>query len=156
MISNPSLWKEGLPNYVQFLRKTIVKQGCNEEAGTGDFPWILSQENRRKIETKEIPSCLISPLLVVFTRQLEILVTTLAFLCVLNFKNLFSFHSHSSDKPTVPDKNTAVVGTLEVNTVFFPCCAVLFRPNAVYCDSVTKSCTPTLGGRKDTTVSLQF
>ena len=34
-------------------------------------------ENRRKIEPKEIPSRLIPHLLVVFTRQLEILVTTL-------------------------------------------------------------------------------
>ena len=32
---------------------------------------------QRKIEPKEIPSCLIPRLLVVFTRQLEILVTTL-------------------------------------------------------------------------------
>ena len=34
-------------------------------------------ENRRKIEPKEIPSRLIPRLLVVFTRQLEVLVTTL-------------------------------------------------------------------------------
>ena len=34
-------------------------------------------ENKRKIEPKETPSYLIRPLLVVFTRQLEILVTTL-------------------------------------------------------------------------------
>ena len=34
-------------------------------------------ENRRKIEPKEIPSHLIPCLLVVFARQLEILVTTL-------------------------------------------------------------------------------
>ena len=42
--------------------------------------WSLatySLENRRKIEPKEIPSCLILPLLVVFTRQLKILVITL-------------------------------------------------------------------------------
>jgi len=38
---------------------------------------LLSLENRRKIEPKEIPSCLIARLLVVFTQQLEILVTTL-------------------------------------------------------------------------------
>ena len=37
-------------------------------------------ENRRKIEPKEIPSHLIPRLLVVFTRQLEILVTTLAYI----------------------------------------------------------------------------
>ena len=53
--------------------------------GLGIFPgyyecgcWLLSLENRRKIEPgKEIPSCLIPRLRVVFTRQLEILVTTL-------------------------------------------------------------------------------
>ena len=38
-------------------------------------PWLLSLENRGKIEPKEIPSCLTPRLLVVFTRQLEILVT---------------------------------------------------------------------------------
>ena len=40
-------------------------------------PRLLLLENRRKIEPKEIPSRLIHRLLVVFTRQLEILVTTL-------------------------------------------------------------------------------
>ena len=40
-------------------------------------PWLLSLENRRKIEPKEIPSCLIPRLLVVFTQHLEILVTAL-------------------------------------------------------------------------------
>ena len=38
---------------------------------------LLSLENRRKIEPKEIPSRLIPRLLVVYTQQLEILVTTL-------------------------------------------------------------------------------
>ena len=38
---------------------------------------LLLLENRRKIESKEIPSGLIPRQLVVFTRQLEILVTTL-------------------------------------------------------------------------------
>ena len=40
-------------------------------------PQLLSVENKRKTEPKEIPSCLIPHLLVVFTRQLEILETTL-------------------------------------------------------------------------------
>ena len=40
-------------------------------------PRLLLLENRRKIEPKEIPSRLIPRLLVLFTRQLEILVTTL-------------------------------------------------------------------------------
>ena len=46
-------------------------------------PWLLSLENRRKIEPKEILSCLIPHLLVVFTQQLEILMTTLL---ILNWK----------------------------------------------------------------------
>ena len=41
------------------------------------WPRLLSLENNRKIEPKEIPSCLIPCLLVGFTWQLEILVTTL-------------------------------------------------------------------------------
>ena len=40
-------------------------------------PRLLSKENRRKIEPEKTRSCLISHLLVVFTQQLEILVTTL-------------------------------------------------------------------------------
>ena len=40
-------------------------------------PRLLSKEKKRKIERKETPSCLIPRLLVVFTRHLEILVTTL-------------------------------------------------------------------------------
>ena len=40
-------------------------------------PQLLSKENGRKIERKEIPSCLIPHLFFVFPWQLEILVTTL-------------------------------------------------------------------------------
>ena len=43
-------------------------------------PPLLSKENRRKIEPKEILSNLIPHLLVVFTRHLEILVTALLLL----------------------------------------------------------------------------
>ena len=57
-----------------------------KEPGARDFPRLLQVwppatfiENRRKIEPKEIPSCLIPRLLVVFTQQLEILKTTLLF-----------------------------------------------------------------------------
>ena len=39
-------------------------------------PQLLAKENRRKIEPKEILSSFIPRLLVVFTRQLEILVTS--------------------------------------------------------------------------------
>ena len=55
----------------------MVVQGCHYEAGAGDFPRLLSYENRRKIVPKETRSSLIPRLLVVFTRQLEILVTAL-------------------------------------------------------------------------------
>ena len=55
----------------------LHEQGCHKEPGAGDFPRLLLLENRRKIEPKEIPSHLIPRLLVVFTWQLEILVTTL-------------------------------------------------------------------------------
>ena len=54
----------------------LLAQGC-QQPGARDFPQLLFLENRRKIEPKEIPSRLIPHLLVVFTRQLEILVTTL-------------------------------------------------------------------------------
>ena len=54
-------------------------QGCHQEPGAGDFPRLLLLENGRKIEPKEIPSRLIPRLPVVFTRQLEILVTTLTY-----------------------------------------------------------------------------
>lgn len=39
-------------------------------------PWLLSKEYRRKTEPKETVSCMISHQLVVFTQQLEIVVTT--------------------------------------------------------------------------------
>ena len=50
-------------------------QGCHQELGAGYFPRLLLVwpnrlflwGNRRKIEPKEIPSCLIPHLLVVFT-----------------------------------------------------------------------------------------
>ena len=67
--------------------------------GPGIFPgyWesgprLLLLENRRKIEPKEIPSRLIPCLLVVFTRQLEILVTTLNSIsvCALAFLHFSS------------------------------------------------------------------
>ena len=61
-------------------------QGSHQEPEAWDFPqllwtWsrLLSWENGRKIEPKEIPSCLIPHLLVVLTQQLENLVTALFF-----------------------------------------------------------------------------
>ena len=69
----------GRPMELQFgLDKAVIKS-----RGPGIFPsyyergpQLLAKENRRKIEPKEIPSSLIPRLLVVFTRQLEILVTS--------------------------------------------------------------------------------
>ena len=55
-----------------------------------DFRRLLSLENRRKIESKEIPSRLIPRLLVAITRQLEILVTTLELLGNLKPSYLFN------------------------------------------------------------------
>ena len=55
-------------------------------------PQLLLLENRTKIERKEIPSRLIPRLLVVFTRQLEIFVTTLynmdGFLAPISLDNI--------------------------------------------------------------------
>ena len=61
------------------------QEGLSLRGGGREFPpgyyecgsCLLSQENRRKIEPKEIPGCLIPRLLVVLTWQLEILVTAL-------------------------------------------------------------------------------
>ena len=59
-------------------RVVIKRQGPGISLGYYESgPWLLSQESRRKIQPKEIPSCLIPHLFVVFTRQLEILVTSL-------------------------------------------------------------------------------
>ena len=58
--------------------KNHSSQGYHWKVRARIFPRILSQGNRRKIWPKEIPSCLI-PHLLNFTRQLEILVTSLYF-----------------------------------------------------------------------------
>ena len=54
-----------------------LNAGLSLRAGGRGFSPATLLENRTKIEPKEIPSHLIPCLLVVFTRQLEILVTTL-------------------------------------------------------------------------------
>ena len=60
------------------IRAVIKSRGLGISPGYCECgPRLLLLENRRKIELKEIPCCLIPRLLVVFTRQLEILVTTL-------------------------------------------------------------------------------
>ena len=64
------------------VRAVIKRQRPGISPGYYDCgPWLISKENSRKIEPKETPSCLIPHLLpVVFTRQLEILVTALTVL----------------------------------------------------------------------------
>ena len=64
-------------------RAVIKRRGPGISPGYYEYnPRLLSKENTRKIEPKEIPSCLIPCLLVLFTLQLEVLVTTLQ-ACIL-------------------------------------------------------------------------
>ena len=62
--------------------RAVIKWGYYEHG-----PQLLSKENKRKIEPNETPSCLIPCLLVVFTLQLEILVTSpcCMFTCLIWF-----------------------------------------------------------------------
>ena len=70
--------KIGLLAVITINRAVIKRRGPGISPGYYErLPRLLSKENKRKIEPKEIPSCLIPRLLVVFTQQLEILVTTL-------------------------------------------------------------------------------
>ena len=65
-------------NFTSGIRAVIKSRGPGISPGYYECgPRLLLLENRRKIELKEIPCCLIPRLLVVFTWQLEILVTTL-------------------------------------------------------------------------------
>jgi len=64
--------------------KLLPIAGLSLRAGGWGFPPATinvgpgyALENRIKIEPEEIPSCLIPCLVVIFTRKLEILVTTL-------------------------------------------------------------------------------
>ena len=60
-----------------FSRAVIKSQGPGISLSYYECgPWLLLLENRRKIEPKEIPRCLIPRLLVGFTRQLEIILVT--------------------------------------------------------------------------------
>ena len=69
-------------------RAVIKRQGPGISPGYYERgPRLRSSQNSRKIEPKEIPSCLILRLLVVFTWQLEILVTTRN----LRFHNMYDF-----------------------------------------------------------------
>ena len=83
-------------------RAVIKRQGLGISPGYFECgPCLLSKENKRKIEPKEIPSCLIPRLLVVFTLQLEMLVTLpcpQVFFWELQFPP-------SHQKPTFPNSN---------------------------------------------------
>ena len=59
------------PTYIfsSYSRAVIKRRGLGISPGYYErLPWLLSKENKRKIEPKEVPSCLIPRLLVVFTR----------------------------------------------------------------------------------------
>jgi len=79
---------------ITYGRAVVKRQGLGISPGYYKCgPRLLSSENRRKIEPKEIPSCFIPCLLVVFTQQFEILVTPLIWSdhnCrkMLNFQHL--------------------------------------------------------------------
>ena len=85
-----------LARFFSYCVRVVIKS-----RGPGIFPGyyesgprLLLLENRRKIEPKEIPSRLIPRLLVLFTRQLEILVTTL--LCSCKIENVQSLRLDSA------------------------------------------------------------
>ena len=61
-----------------YIRAVIKSRGPGISPGYYECgPRLLLLENRRKLEPKETPRCLIPLLFVVFTRQLKILATTL-------------------------------------------------------------------------------
>ena len=89
------------------IESVHINRAVIKSRGPGIFPGYyecgpqqLSFENRRKIKPKEIPTCLIPHLLDVFTRQLEILVTTLVLTLKVpivtnsNFLLTISIHYH--------------------------------------------------------------
>ena len=58
--------------FERFSRAVIKSRGPEISPGYYEHgPQLLSKENKRKIEPKETPRCLIPHLLVVFTLQLE-------------------------------------------------------------------------------------
>ena len=77
------------PGIKQTVRNNVVSvviRAVNKSRGPGISPGhyecdprLLLLENRRELEPKDTPRCLIPRLLVVFTRQLEILTTTLPY-----------------------------------------------------------------------------
>ena len=73
------IWRDPKNSYYMqhYLPRAVIKSwGPGISQATMNMaPGLLSKENKRKIEPNETPDCLI--LFVVFTLQLEILVTTL-------------------------------------------------------------------------------
>ena len=78
-------------------------------------PQLLLYENRRKIEPKENPGCLIPFLLVVFTQQLEFLVTALAHLLSNNIWNFFKkITTGVGQRPKLEQSRPNKSGELEI------------------------------------------
>ena len=80
MLSGSELYPRWVPLLCVHLRDRAVIKRRGPGISPGYYehePRLLSSENGRKIEAEEIPSCLIPHLLVVFTRQLDIFVTSL-------------------------------------------------------------------------------
>ena len=75
-VSDWPVWRNHSCIWTRSWRQFVHQQGCHWEAGAGDFPPATFKENRRNIEPKETHSYLIPHLLVVFTQQHEILLTT--------------------------------------------------------------------------------
>ena len=67
--------------YEQKPHELNLDRAVIKSCGPGTSPRLVAQEKIKKMEPKEIPSCLIARLLVVFTRQCEILVTSLLPAC---------------------------------------------------------------------------
>ena len=83
-IPNLAKWGKSQPGNSQPSSLVGTCRAVIKSWGPGIFPGyyecgprLLLLENRRKLEPKETPRCLIPRLLFVFTRQLEILATTL-------------------------------------------------------------------------------
>ena len=112
----------------------LSSQGCHQEPRAADFPRLLREwppatfiGNTRKTGPKEIPSHLIPCLLVVFTRQLEILVTTLL---VYLFCHLADLLFHLSTCCVVLSNCCIVLSTCSFNlpiyhVVLSNCCVIL-------------------------------
>ena len=89
----------------------------------------------------------------------------IAFLCMLNFKNLFSFLSFLSFffflrtrviQVTNLQSQAKILGTLRANTVFFSLLALFFSLLILFIAFIHQIVSPTLRRQEDTKVSQQF